>query len=273
MWGVFPLYFKSLADVQAVEVLGHRIVWSALLTTLLVLALGRAGALAAVFRDRKRLAGLAGSAIAITVNWGCYIWAVGNGHALDASIGYFLHPLASLLLGTVFLKERLDRRQGVAVGLVCIGIAVLAAGLGHLPWVAVTLAISFGFYGLLRKVVPVDALVGLTVETLLLLPFALAYVWTRPHGGALLSGGLTTQVLLLASGPVTTIPLVLFAFGARRLKLATLGLMQYVNPTMQMSIAVLVLGEAFTIVHAVTFAFIWSGLLLYSLPFLRRRAT
>ena len=249
-WGLFGIFFRTLAAVPAEEVLANRVVWSALLTTALVIALGKGPDLIAVFRDGKRLLGLAGSAICISINWGVYIWSVGHHHALDASIGYYVLPLVAVVLGAVVLKEHMNRRQMAAVGLVVAGVAVLASGLQGIPWIVITLSLSFGGYGLLRKTVPVESLTGLCVETLLLAPIA--------------------QGLLLVSGPVTTVPLVLFAYGARRLPLSTLGLMQYINPTIQMSVAVLLFGEAFTMTHAVTFLFIWAGLALYSLPMLRR---
>jgi len=269
-WGVFALYFKAVASVPAQEVLAHRIAWSAVLTVVLVAGMGKITTLIAVFADRKRLLGLTGSAVAITINWFFYIWAVGHGHALDASIGYFIMPLFSLLLGAIFLQEHLSPRQMAAVGLVVVGVGVLAVGLGHVPWVALALAVSFGSYGLLRKMVAVEAVVGLAVETLLLAPVAVIYLLSRPGGGAFLAGDPTITALLLAAGPVTTVPLVLFAYGARRLRLSTLGLMQYLNPTIQMLVAVLVLGEGFSATHGVTFALIWAGLALYSWPARRR---
>lgn len=269
IWGAFPLYFKALANVPAPEVLAHRIAWGVLTTVGLVLALGKVEELFQVFRDRKRLLGLTGSAACITVNWGVYIWSVGHNHALDASIGYYVLPLVNLVLAAIIFHERLNRRQTVSVLLVVAGVGVLASGLQGFPWIVVVLALSFGGYGTLRKMVPVDALVGLTVETLLLAPFAIVYLLTRDGGGALFAGAWTTT-LLIAAGPVTALPLVLFAYGARRLRLSTLGLMQYINPGIQMVIAVFLFGEAFTRIHAITFAFIWGGLLLYSLPTRRR---
>ncbi len=270
-WGVFGLFFHALAAVPAVEILAHRITWSAVLTTALVLGLGKGPDLLAVFADRRRLAGLAGSAVCITINWGVYIWSVGHGHALDASIGYYVLPLVAVALGALLLKERLGRRQLAAIGLVLLGVLVLATGLSGVPWIVLVLAFSFGGYGLLRKLVPVEALTGLCVETLLLAVPAALYLLTRPSGGALMQGDLFTTLMLLVSGPVTTVPLVLFAYGARRLQLSTLGLMQYLNPTIQMAVAVGLLGEHFTRTHAVTFLCIWGGLMLYSLP-QRRRA-
>ena len=269
-WGMFPLYFKALAGVESIEVLCHRIAWGVLSTVVLVVMLNKAEALVAVFRDRKRLLGLIASAICITINWGVYIWSVGHHHALDASIGYYVLPLVSVVLGALVFKERLTPRQMASVALVVVGVIVLASGLQGFPWIVVVLSLSFGGYGLLRKMVPVDALVGLAVETLLLCPIAIVYLLTREGGGAFFNSDGLTTALLVISGPVTAVPLVLFAYGARRLKLSTLGLMQYINPTMQMSIAVLLFGESFTMTHAVTFAFIWGGLLLYSLPSKRR---
>ncbi len=255
-----------LAGEPAVEVLGHRIVWSAALTLGLVLALGRAELLVGVFRDKKRLLGLTASALCITLNWGFFIWGVGHGRALEVSLGYFMYPLCMVLLGALFLGERLNRQQLAAVLLVGAGVAVMTIGQGGVPWLVLVFPLSFGFYGLLRKTVAVDSLVGLTVETMLLFPLALAYLATRPDGGALLAGNGGTTALLVLCGPVTAAPLLLFAYGARRLRLTTLGLMQYFNPTMQMAIAVWVFGEVFTRIHAITFACIWGGLLLYSLP-------
>lgn len=250
--------------------LAHRVAWSAVLTALLVIFSGKTGQLAEVLTDRRRLAGLAGSATCISLNWVAFIWAVGNGHALDASLGYFLYPLCAVVLGAALLGERLTGRQKAAVALVCVGVGVLAAGLGRVPWLVLAFPSTFGLYALLRKVVAVDALVGLAVETLLLFPLAILFLVSRPDGGALLAGGPSTSLLLVASGPVTAIPLILFAYGARRLRLSTLGLIQYINPTIQMAIAVLAFGEAFNSTHAVTFACIWAGLVLYSVP--RRQA-
>jgi chloramphenicol-sensitive protein RarD len=271
-WGVFPLYFKALSSVPAFEVLAHRISWSALLTLVLALAGGKGRDIGRVFIDPKRLLGLTASALCISLNWVCFIWAVGNGHALDSSLGYFLYPLCAVFLGAAVLKERLTLRQTAAIALVCVGVVVLASGIGQIPWLVIAFPVTFGLYALLRKVVVVDALVGLTVETLLLTPAALIYLALRPDGGAIFNQGPMLAFLLIASGPLTAIPLVLFAYGARRLKLSTLGLLQYLNPTIQMAIAVLAFGETFTVSHAITFAFIWAGLMLYSVP-LRRIAT
>jgi chloramphenicol-sensitive protein RarD len=197
---------------------------------------------------------------------------VNAGHALEVSLGYFICPLCSVLLGILFLRERMNRRQMAALGLVCAGVAVLALGSKDVAWACVAFPTTFAFYPLLRKMVAVDALVGLAVETILVAPLAIIFLATRPDGGVWLGGGAATIALLTASGPVTAIPLVLFAYGARRLRMSSLGLMQYINPTLQMAVAVLAFGETFTPVHAVTFACIWAGLLLYSMTLRRSGA-
>jgi chloramphenicol-sensitive protein RarD len=272
LWGVFPFYFKALADVSAFEILSHRILWSAAFTLGVIVLRGKTADLVAVFAHRRWVLGLAGSALAISTNWLCFIWAVGHGHALESSLGYFIYPLCAVALGALVFKERLTGRQHLALLLVCLGVAVLAAGIGRVPWLVLSFPASFAIYSLLRKVVEVDALLGLGVETLILAPLALAYLATRTDGGAFFTAGMPTTLLLAGAGPVTAVPLLFFAFGARRLPLSAMGLLQYLNPTLQMSIAVLAFGETFTAVHALTFALIWSGLLLYSLPFWRRRA-
>lgn len=266
IWSTFPLYFNLLNDVPPVEVLCHRIFWGAAAGAVMILILKRGPAFTGVFSDKKRLAGLTASATMISINWGLYIWAVTNGHILDASVGYYINPLLSVLLGAVVLKEKLSPRQMAAVALAMSGVAVLAISRGGVPWVAVILPVTFGLYGLIRKVVPVDALTGFTIETILVAPLAFLFLITRPEGGALIAGGAMTTILLIVSGPVTAIPLILFAYGARRLKLATIGLMQYINPSIQMMFAVFLLGESFTSAHAITFSLIWAGLALYSVP-------
>lgn len=265
MWGVFGLYFKALGHVPAPEVLAHRILGGGLCALAVAALLGGAGEIPKILRDRRLMAGLAASAVAIAINWGLFIWAVANGRALEASLGYFIFPLMSVLLGRVVLGEVMTRRQGMAVALVAAGVGWQMVQGDGLPWVALILAISFSAYGLLRKTIPVQALSGLFVETAWLAPLAVLYlVWTG--GGEAVSAGGATLGLLALAGPVTAAPLALFAFGARRLKLSTLGLLMYVNPSVQMLVAVFILGEAFTQAHAVTFAAIWGGLALYSWP-------
>lgn len=263
---MFPLYFHQLAAVSAFEVLCHRIVWSALLCVILLAARGKLGELKAVLGDRRTLFRLTVSGICISANWGGYVWAVAQGRALDASLAYYVLPLVMLALGVLLLGEKVGPRQAVAIAVMVAGVALLAIDRGEVPWVVVILPISFGFYALVRKVVVVDAMVGVTIEALLLAPFAIAYLVTRPDGGALATGDWTIKSLLILCGLVTTVPLVLFSFGARRLPLGTIGLMQYVNPTLQALSAVLLLHEPLSRLQTITFALIWVGLAIYSLP-------
>ncbi len=266
IWGLFPLYYHQLAAVPPLEVLCHRILWSAVLCVGLLTVRGRLGELRAAFGNRRVLLGLLASGLCISANWGCFIWAVSVGRALDASIAYYIMPLVMLLLGVLLLKEKLSPRQYVAIAVMIASVVLLTYDRGELPWVVAALPISFGLYGLVRKLVAVDAMVGVTVETLLVAPLAAAWLLTRPEGGALVQAPLPVEVLLVACGPVTTLPLVLFAFGARRLELSTIGVLQYINPTLQGLMAVIVLGEPLGRLQLATFALIWLGLILYSLP-------
>lgn len=265
-WGVFGIYFHALGGVPAAEVLAHRIIGGALFALLFQLAWGRLAEIRAALIDAKVLRGLLGSSVAIAINWGLFIWATANGRALEASLGYFIFPLISVVLARVVLGERLSRRQGAAVALAALGVGwLMAAGTG-LPWVALVLAFSFGAYGLLRKTIVVGAMAGLFVEALVLVPLALAYLLWSGGGVVVRDGDPHLIGLIAVAGPLTAIPLALFAYGARRLRLSTLGLMMYINPTVQMLVAVFLFGEAFTPAHMVAFAAIWCGLCLYSWP-------
>lgn len=264
-WGLLPLYFRALHEVPPLEILAHRIVWSVALLAGLTTWLRRWPEVArplATWRGRGTL--LATTAL-ISVNWGVYIWAVHAGRVLEASLGYFVNPLVNVLLGVVFLGEALSRRQQVAVALAGAGVAVLVAAAGALPWVALVLALSFGFYGLLRKRERIDAVAGLFSETALLAPLALGgLAWLGAAGRGHLGGAPGTSALLVAAGAVTAIPLIWFALGVQRLRLSTIGLLQYLAPTMQFSIAVFVFGEPFTAAHGAAFACIWASLALYT---------
>ena len=255
-----------MASVPAIEVLCHRILWSAVLCLALLAARGMLGEFRAAITHRRTLLGLLASGLCISVNWGCFIWAVSVGRALDASLAYYVMPLFMLLLGVLLLKEKLTGRQYVAIAVMAVAVALLTYDRGELPWVVVVLPISFGLYGLVRKLVAVDSMVGVTIETLLMAPFAAAWLLTRPEGGALVQGPIPIQALLVACGPVTTLPLVLFGYGARRLPLSTAGVLQYANPTVQALMAVAILGEPLGRLQLVTFALIWTGLVIYSLP-------
>jgi chloramphenicol-sensitive protein RarD len=263
---MFPVYYHQLAAVPAVEVLCHRIVWSALLCLILLAARGKLGELRAAVADRRILVRLIASGVCISLNWGGYIWAITEGRALDASMAYYVLPLVMLALGVVLLGEKIGPRQALALAIMVAGVTLLAIDRGQVPWVVVILPVSFGLYALVRKLVAVDPMVGVTVEAVLLAPFAAAYLLTRPEGGALVNGDWTVISLLILCGPVTTVPLVLFSYGARRLAMSTIGLMQYVNPTLQAVLAVLLLQESLSRLQGITFGLIWLGLAIYSLP-------
>lgn len=264
-WGLFGLYFKALGALPAAEVLAHRVLGGAVFAALLLAALGGMRELRPLLADRSALLRLGASAVAIAVNWGVFVWAVAHGRALEASLGYYIYPLVSVVMGRVFLGEHLSGRQKAAVALVGVGVLWQVSHGDGVPWLALTLAVSFGAYGLLRKTIAVPALAGLLVETVWLMPLAALYLLVM-GGGEALGAGAGTLALLALAGPVTAVPLALFAYGARRLRLSTIGLMMYMNPTVQMLVAVFALGETFTSAHAVTFAAIWAGVALYAWP-------
>jgi len=265
-WGLMPVYFVAVQEVPPGELLAHRIVWCALLMVLVLAALRRWPDLVRCLSSRRLLGLLTVSSLLIASNWLLYILSVVTGRIVETSLGYFINPLFSVLLGVLFLRERLRPWQTVAVLLATAGIAYSVRSLGGVPWIALGLAGSFGLYGLVRKVADVEALTGLTVETLVLTLPAVGYlVWQAAQGNAVFGGvGATGQILVLASGVVTAIPLLCFGAAARRLPLSTLGFLQYVAPSMQLALAVWWYGEAFTVDHAISFGFIWAGLALFS---------
>jgi chloramphenicol-sensitive protein RarD len=264
-WGVFPLYFRQLAGVPAVEILAHRIVWSAVFMALLVTVLRRWGSTVRTLRVAGTLPTLTATALLISANWLTYIWAVNEGHVLEASLGYFVNPLVTVLLGVAFLRESLTRAQGLALALAGAGVAALIIRAGTVPWIAIALAVTFGLYGLLRKRLRVDATAGLLGEVGVLAPAALLYLgWRALHGAAHFGADPRHTLLLAASGVVTALPLLWFAGGVRRLRLSTVGLLQYFNPTMQFAIAVFAFGEPFGASHGIAFGCIWASLAIYT---------
>ena len=271
LWGLFPIYFKAVAEVPAVEVLAHRIVWSVIVVFAALAIGGRITAAGAIFRRPRLLAMLAASATALSLNWGVFIYAVASGQVLQASLGYFINPLVSILLGVLILGERLKRLQWLAVAMAASGVVVEVLAVGTLPWIALVLAFSFAVYGLLRKLAPAEALTGLFAETALLAPVALAYllVLAARGRGAFATGDLRLDLLLVLAGPVTALPLVLFVAGARRIRLVTVGLLQYIAPTGHFLLALLMFKEQMTPAHGLTFALTWAGLALYTLDALR----
>ncbi len=271
-WGLAPVYWKLLQTVPAVELLAHRIVWSFVLVVGWLWISRRLPDLRAAWAHPGTRARLLASTALIGVNWGLFIWAVNSGHILQASLGYYINPLVSVVLGLVVLGERLSRGQGLAVGLAAVGVAVLAISVGSLPWVSLALAGSFGLYGLLRKTVRADAVLGLAFETSLLAPFALALLVAAGLDGRGAFGRVSamTDGLLAFTGVLTAVPLLLFTAGARRLPLNLLGLLQYLAPTCHFALAVAVYHEPFSTAHAVTFGLIWIALALYTADARRR---
>ena len=266
IWGFFPVYFKALAGVPSLQVVCHRIVWSVLFLWLIIGWRGRWGMIRDTLHDRRAVALLAVSALLIATNWLVFIIAVGHAQVIQSSLGYFITPFVSVLLGFLFFQERLRRLQLVSLLLAAVGVLLLTIQYGRIPWVAIILALTFGSYGLFRKIVTVDSLTGLTVETLLLGPAALGYlIFVSWQGnGALPVQGVQTGILLVLAGVATSVPLLLFASAARSLRLATIGFLQYITPTLHFLLAVLLYKEPFTRAHLASFLFIWSGLCCYS---------
>jgi len=265
VWGLLPAFLKTLGHVPATEILAHRVLWSLGLMLILISAVGRWPQVAAVLRSPRLVATLAGTALLIGVNWLIYIWAVNSAHVLETSLGYFINPLLNVALGVAVLGERLGRVQVAAVLLATAGVAYLTVAQGSLPWVSLALAASFGLYGLLRKIAPVDPLTGLFAETLLMAPFAALYIsYAQLSGAGSFGTDGSTSLLLAASGALTAAPLLLFAAAAKRLRYSTLGLLQYLAPTLQFLLAVLAFGEPLSPAHLVAFALIWTGLALYA---------
>jgi chloramphenicol-sensitive protein RarD len=266
-WGLFPLYFKALQTIPADQILLHRMVWSLVFLVIVLAWRKQWGWLGEVMRKPKVLAGFAASAILLSTNWFIYIWAVNNGRVIDSSLGYFINPLVNVLLGFLLLGERLRPVQWLAVALAAAGVTWLTWQTGQLPWVALALAGSFGLYGLLRKTASLGALEGLALETLLLFPVALIYLvmLTMEGRNAFLSAGTPQQLLLAAAGPITAIPLLMFAAGARRIPLSLLGMLQYIGPTLQLLLGVWLYHEPFGGARLIGFVLIWSALAVYSL--------
>ena len=271
-WGLAPLYFKLLDGIPSTEILAHRSIWALVLALAILALIGRLPGFFATLRDGRKMRTLALSTLLIGSNWLVFIWAITNAHLLDASLGYYINPLINVLLGVLVLGERLRRLQWLAVGLAAAGIAHDLWQFGRLPVVALFLAFSFGFYGLVRKRAPVDSLTGLAVETLYLFPLTMAYlVWSDSPSSNLLNNGWQLNGLLLLAGPITLTPLLLFNIAARRLNLSTVGFLQYLAPTLHLLLATLAFGEPFGEGKLVTFALVWLGLLLYSFDALAQR--
>ncbi|EKY4197706.1 EamA family transporter RarD [Vibrio harveyi] len=271
MWGIAPIYFKSIAEVSPLEILSHRVIWSFFLLAAL-LHFGRHWrSVRDIIKNKTKMIFLVSTAILVGANWLIFIWAVNSNHMLDASLGYYINPLINVLLGMVFLGERLRKLQWFAVVLAACGVLVQLIVFGSVPVVAIALAMSFGFYGLLRKKVSVEAQTGLFIETLVMLPAAaiyLLFIASSPTSN-MLDNPMQLNTLLIAAGVITTLPLLCFTGAATRLKLSTLGFFQYIGPSLMFLLAVLIYGEPFTSDKAITFAFIWGALVVFSFDGLR----
>jgi len=266
IWGLTPIYFKAIRAVPAFEILLHRIVWSCLFLILLVLIMKKWPEFKQVIKNGRTLLILLATTVIVASNWFVFIWAINHDKILQTSLGYYINPLVNVLLGMIFLKERLRHPQLVSVLLAGIGVAYLTIQYGKLPWISLYLAFSFGFYGLIRKVAPVGALIGLTVETLLLLLPALGYlVYFDAIGvGAFFRVNFKTDILLLSAALITAPPLLFFTTGARRLHLSTIGILQYIAPSCTFLLAIFIYHEPFQMTQLWTFGLIWSALLIYS---------
>lgn len=265
-WGLFPLYFHALNAVPPLQIMVHRVLWSLLFLAIVLSVRGQWKWLLELRSAPRVVASFAVSALLLSGNWLLYIWAVNNGHVIEASLGYFINPLVNVMLGYLVLKERLRMGQWAAIGLAALGVLWLTWQAGHMPWIALVLAASFGGYGLMRKTAKLGALEGLSFETMLLFPFALGYiVWLSMHGeNSFATVPDATRWLLVAAGPITAIPLLLFASGARQIPLSVLGLLQYIGPTIQLSLGVYVFHEVFSSGRMIGFALIWTALALYA---------
>jgi len=267
LWGIFPIYWKALNHVPSTQIIAHRIVWSLVFILFLVSVQRRwkeANSIISFYRDVPRFLF---TSFLLGTNWLTYIWAVNTNQIVEASLGYFINPLVNVCLGMIFLRERLYRWQVLSVVLAFIGVLFLTLHYGRVPWIAFTLAFTFGAYGLLRKTAKAGSMVGLLFETAILTPIALVYVIALgiQGSGAFLSIGLQTDVLLTGAGLVTAIPLLLFAHGARRIQYSTVGFLQYIAPTGQLLVGVLLYKELFTSTHAISFGFVWVAIIIYSI--------
>jgi chloramphenicol-sensitive protein RarD len=271
IWGFLPIYWKLLDHVPALEILAHRVIWSLVFLAGLLAVTGRLGPArreaAAIMAERKKAAGVLAATVLITVNWFIYIWAVNDSRILETSLGYYINPLVSVLLGIAVLKERLTLRQKAAVALAALGVLNQAVHVGGLPWVALSLAVSFGLYGLGKKMLGIGAVTGIALETLLLTPAALAYLaWLQGQGqGAFTPAEPATAWLLFGTGAATAVPFLLFADAANRIPLSVLGFVQYLSPTIAMFVGIFMYHEPFSVAQFVSFALIWAALAVFSL--------
>nr|WP_314087848.1 EamA family transporter RarD [uncultured Shinella sp.] len=271
LWGFLPFFMKAIAHIPAFEVVAHRIIWSVPLAGLVLIWLGRTSEIKVALRSPRMIAMATLTAVLITINWGIYVWAIGAGRAIETALGYYINPLFSIFLGAVLLKEKLDRAQIVAIVLAAVAVAILAFDAGGLPWVSLSLCMSWGFYAFCRKALPIGPNQGFFLEVLILSVPAIGYViWLESTGqGHFGDTGMADVLWLLSCGLVTAIPLMIYANGAKLLRLSTIGIMQYIAPTMIFIIAVFAFGEPFGTTKLIAFVFIWAALFIYSGSMLR----
>ncbi|KIC40764.1 permease [Ruegeria sp. ANG-R] len=271
LWGFLPLYMKAMEHIGPIEIVAHRVIWSVPVAGVLLIALGRTGDLKAALRAPKMLGMAALTAALISVNWAIYVWAISTGHALDAALGYYINPLFSITLGAMLLREPLNRTQLVAVGLAALGVLVLVFQAGRLPWAALGLMVSWGFYAFFKRSLPIGPNQGFLLEVLILLIPALAYVtWLGANGTGHFGGIATDTMLLAGAGIVTAVPLLIYANGAKLVRLSTMGILQYIAPTMIFITAITLFGERIDQARMIAFPLIWAGLVVYSIPMIRQ---
>ncbi len=271
LWGLLPLYWHALEGINSIFILCNRIIWSAVFTVGILLATKKFGDVKAVLRDKKKMRFVIPAAIAITINWGVYIWAVNAGHLLDSSLGYYMNPLMVFATGIVLFREKCGVVEWIALGLALIGVLIATIAFGAFPWIAIVLAVSFSAYGTLKKLAGVGGLTSIAVETLLIGPFALAFILFAPVSHTtIINLKLSETIMLVLSGVVTATPLILFTFGVNRLPLSTVGFLQYVSPTIQMVIGILLFHEVLTQDRIIAFAFIGAALIFYTLGMVRK---
>ncbi|KUO74855.1 MAG: transporter [Clostridia bacterium BRH_c25] len=265
-WGFLPIYWKLLDQIPADEILAHRIFWSFLYVGGILLFKNGIGTLKETLKDRGKVRNVLLCAFFITINWGLYIWAVNSGNIVQSSMGYYINPLMMVLLGMTVLKERLNVLQYISIGFAAVGVAIITIQFGSFPWVALLLAATFALYGLFKKLLKAESLVGLALETTILVPLALGYILYKLISGqsALYTVSLHTLIILAFAGVATATPLLWYAMGSARVKLSTIGFLQYISPTISLFIGVFVYGEKFTSTHLLSFSFIWIGLIIYS---------
>ncbi len=265
LWGFLPFYMKAVAHIDTLEVLAHRVIWSIPIALGLLLLTGRTGDMMRVFKSPRKLAIISLSAAVISINWGIYVWSIAAERSIEAALGYYINPLISVALGTVFLGEKMDHLQILAIALALLAVVILTVSAGVLPWVAIILACSFATYGFIRKTLDIGPTQGFLMEVLILSLIAVPYFFWLVYTGASHMGGTTSDtLLLLGCGVVTSVPLILFAYGAKRLQLSTIGLMQYIVPTMIFLIGVFIFREPFSQWQLLAFILIWTAIALYS---------